>query len=65
MSSKKLILIAVVMLALLVLSTGLAFSQMAKKEKPTKPGLGLTPEQKEKVRRTNAISSPPDLIRIP
>jgi Spy/CpxP family protein refolding chaperone len=50
MSSKKLTLIAVVMLALLVLSTGLAFSQMAKKEKPTKPGLGLTPEQKEKIR---------------
>lgn len=50
MSSKKLTLIAVVMLAFLVLSTGLAFSQMAKKEKPTKPGLGLTPEQKEKIR---------------
>jgi Spy/CpxP family protein refolding chaperone len=50
MSSKKLTLITVVILAFLVISAGLAFSQMAGKEKPSKPGLGLTPEQKEKIR---------------
>jgi Spy/CpxP family protein refolding chaperone len=50
MNLKRLTLLSVVILAFLVLSTGLAFSQMAGKEKPSKPGLGLTPEQKEKIR---------------
>lgn len=50
MSSKKLTLITVVTLAFLVISTGLAFSQMAGKEKPAKAGVALTPEQKEKIR---------------
>ncbi|HVP37534.1 MAG TPA: Spy/CpxP family protein refolding chaperone [Terriglobales bacterium] len=50
MSPKKMTLISILILAFLVLSTGLAFSQMTGKEKPSKQGLGLTPEQKEKIR---------------
>ena len=50
MSPKKLTLITVVILVFLFLATGLVFSQMAGKEKPSKTGLGLTSEQKEKVR---------------
>ena len=50
MSPKKLTLITVIILAFLFLATGLVFSQMAGKEKPSKTGLGLTSEQKEKVR---------------
>jgi len=50
MSLKKLTLITVVILAFLFLATGLVFSQMTGKEKPSKAGLGLTPEQKEKIR---------------
>lgn len=50
MSSKKLALISVVILAFLLLASGLVFSQMTQKEKPSKPGLGLTPEQKERIR---------------
>jgi Spy/CpxP family protein refolding chaperone len=50
MSLKKLTLLSVVILAFLFLTTGLVFSQMTEREKPSKPGLGLTPEQKEKIR---------------
>lgn len=50
MSLKKLTLLSVVILAFVFLTSGLVFSQMAGKEKPAKPGLGLTPEQKEQIR---------------
>ena len=50
MSLKKLTLLFFAILAFQFLATGLVFSQMTEREKPTKPGLGLTPEQKEKVR---------------
>jgi Spy/CpxP family protein refolding chaperone len=50
MSLKKLTMLSVVILAFLFLATGLVFSQMTGKEKPSKPELGLTPEQKEKIK---------------
>jgi hypothetical protein len=50
MSLKKLTMLSVVILAFLFLTTGLVFSQMTEREKPSKPGLGFTPEQKEKIR---------------
>ena len=50
MSLKKLTMLSVVILAFLFLTTGLVFSQMTEREKPSKSGLGLTPEQKEKIR---------------
>jgi len=50
MSLKKLTMLSVVILAFLFLTTGLVFSQMTEREKPSKSGLGLSPEQKEKVK---------------
>jgi len=50
MSPKKLTLLSLVVLAFLLVGTGLVFSQMPGKERPSKAGLGLTPEQKEKIR---------------
>ena len=50
MSLKKLTMLSVVILAFLFLTSGLVFSQMAEREKPSKSGLGLTPEQKEQIR---------------
>jgi Spy/CpxP family protein refolding chaperone len=50
MSLKKLALLSVVILAFVFLTTGLVFSQMTEREKPSKSGLGLNSEQKEKIR---------------
>lgn len=50
MSPRKLTLLSVVALVLLFLCAGLVFAQRAPREKPSKVGLGLTPEQKEKIR---------------
>ncbi len=50
MRPKKLTLLLLVVLAFLLLSTSLVFAQMAEREKPSRPGQGLTPEQKEKIR---------------
>ncbi|MCJ7458141.1 MAG: periplasmic heavy metal sensor [candidate division Zixibacteria bacterium] len=50
MSLKKLTMLSVVILAFLFLTTGLVFSQMTEREKPSKSGLGLSPEHKEKVK---------------
>ncbi|MDP3024587.1 MAG: periplasmic heavy metal sensor [candidate division Zixibacteria bacterium] len=63
MSPKKLALLSVVMLAFLFLTTGLVFSQMVEREKPSKPGLGLTPEQKEKI-RSIAFEGKKEQIRL-
>ena len=63
MSLKKLTLLSVVMLAFLFLTTGLVFSQMAEREKPSKSGLGLTPEQKEKI-RSIAFEGKKEQIRL-
>lgn len=63
MSLKKLTILSVVILAFLVLTTGLVFSQMTGKEKPSKPGLGLTPEQKEKIKAT-AFEGRKEQIRL-
>ena len=49
-SSKKLSLILVSILVVFFLSPGLVFSQVFGKEKPLKPGLELSQEQKEKIR---------------
>ncbi len=46
----KLILLLALVLVFALLAAGSSFSQMAERERPSKPGLGLTPEQKEKVR---------------
>lgn len=45
---KKLVLVLIPILILF--SFGLVFSQMTEREKPSKPGLGLSPEQKQKVK---------------
>jgi Spy/CpxP family protein refolding chaperone len=63
MSLKKLTMLSIVILAFLFLTTGLVFSQMAEREKPSKPGLGLTPEQKEKI-RSIAFEGKKEQIRL-
>ena len=63
MSLKKLTMLSVVILAFVFLATGLVFSQMTEREKASKPGLGLTPEQKERI-RSIAFEGKKEQIRL-
>ncbi len=62
-TQKKLILLLIVVMLPLFLCYNSAFSQMTKREKPSKPGFNLSPEQKEKIRST-ALEGRKDEIRL-
>jgi len=62
-TQKKLILLLIVVMLPLFLCYNSAFSQMTEREKPSKPGLNLSPEQKEKIRST-ALEGRKDEIRL-
>lgn len=62
-TQKKLILLLIMVLLPLFLYSNSAFSQMTEREKPSKPGLNLSPEQKEKIRST-ALEGRKEEIRL-
>lgn len=62
-TQKKLILLLIVVMLPLFLCYNSAFSQMTEREKPSKPGFNLSPEQKEKIRST-ALEGRKDEIRL-
>jgi Spy/CpxP family protein refolding chaperone len=62
-TQKKLILLLIVVMLPFFLCYNSAFSQMMEKEKSPKPGLNLSPEQKEKIRST-ALEGRKEEIRL-
>ncbi|MFH0931087.1 MAG: Spy/CpxP family protein refolding chaperone [Candidatus Zixiibacteriota bacterium] len=62
-TKEKLMLVMITVVVFLLLFAGSVFSQPPETDKPFKPGLGLSPEQKEKIRST-ALEGRKDEIRL-
>ncbi len=62
-TKEKLMLVMITVVVFLLLFAGYVFSQPTETDKPLRPGLGLTPEQREKIRST-ALEGRKDEIRL-